>query len=163
MCSKSERNKPFCVHKQVLANEHIPQNVCLPLSCRCWPPSSAVPPASWLVRCWPCYCLPWALSVRSRVHCLRRRERDSNIPNIAVHPQCATDEDKHYDIAGMQRGVLVTDTLCIVTCLWTHTHTRDTGILFMVSVARQPMTVRGRQGRWEEGEGAVLCPVLYLK
>ena len=29
----------------------------------------------------------------------------------------------------------------------------------MVSVARQPMTVRGRRGMWEKSEGAALCPV----
>lgn len=29
-----------------------------PLSCRCWLPSSAVLPASWLVLCWRCCCWP---------------------------------------------------------------------------------------------------------
>lgn len=38
-----------------------------PLSCRCWPPSSAAPPASWPARCWLCCCSPWPPSVRSRV------------------------------------------------------------------------------------------------
>jgi len=44
----------------------------------------------------------------------------------------------------------------------TLTHT-DTGILFMVSVARQPLTVRRRRRRWEENEGEVFCPALSLK
>lgn len=60
-----------------------------------------------------------------------RREADSNIPNTAVHPYCATDEGEHYNIAGMQRGV--TDILFSVTCLRTHTYQRPRHIIYGVS------------------------------
>lgn len=53
-----------------------------PLSCRCWPPSSAAPPASWLVRCWLCYCSPWARSARDR---MRSRQPDRRTSR-ATHP-----------------------------------------------------------------------------
>lgn len=56
-----------------------------PLSCQCWPPSSAAPPASWLEQCWLCYCSPSALSVTSLVLglvCLLLRTRPCCLPAV---------------------------------------------------------------------------------
>lgn len=89
-----------------------------PLSYRCWPPSSAVLPASWLVLCWRCCCWPlecWVgfsdtLKENRKEECIRecmgcqmlRLIISGGVERVAVvrsgspsplHPQSSTESD----------------------------------------------------------------------
>lgn len=53
----------------------------LPLSYRCWLPSSAAPPASWLVLCWQCCCQPLECRVGFS-DTLRKKTRRKNASEV---------------------------------------------------------------------------------
>ena len=108
---------------------------CSPLSYRCWLPSSAVLPVSWLVLCWRCCCWPLECWVGFR-HTRKENKEEKYIREITSCQMCGfTITGRSQKNECSQARLLQPSTSLTQHCVWQAGRPERWGLFFLLPIS----------------------------